>query len=457
MEYNLDEVVEAQRKFFNTHQTFDIEFRISALKLLKNAILENIGDICTALNRDMFKCTFESYSTEIAVVLGELNYAIKNLKKWCKPQKVSSNMMNIGSTSKIYAEPIGVTLIISPWNFPFLLTLSPLISAISAGDCAVLKTSRFAPYTSIVIDNLICDIFPPEFVSVIQGSVEANREIFEQNFDHVFFTGSPETATIVMGKVARRLIPVTLELGGKSPCIVLKDADIETTAKKIMYGKCINSGQVCIAPDYVLVEKSVKDKLITALINSVKSFYGNNPITNDEYPRMVREKDFERLIGSMRDGKIVYGGKFDKNQLKIEPTIMTDIREDSELLHREIFGPILPIIEVENYEDAKEYIQKRRKPLALYLFTNNKKIQDDCLTHISCGGGCINDTIMQITNPSLPFGGVGNSGMGKYHGYYGFTTFSNMKGFVSKSGRADIKLRYAPYGSKILTLQKIIK
>lgn len=454
---DIKSVVENQRKFFNSHKTMDLKFRLDALRRLRKGIQENEKEIIKAIYDDFRKPEFETYETEIGVVLDEIRHAEKNLSKWIKPKKVRTPITNFKSKSVIYPEPYGVVLIVSPWNYPFQLTIAPLIGAICAGNCSIIKTASYTTNTSKVISKLIGENFNQEYIKVIEGGREVNEAVFREKFDYIFFTGSPNVGRIVMKAAAENLTPVTLELGGKSPCIVHEDADLEIAARRIVWGKFINCGQTCIAPDYVMVHRNVKTKLLSNIERYIKQFYGNDPSKSKDFARIINLKHFNRLCGLIDDKKVVVGGVKKENELYISPTVMDNVKWDDAVMQEEIFGPILPVMTYESIDDIVYTLNEKHKPLALYLFTNNEKHKKRIIKETSYGGGCINDTIMHIVNSNMPFGGVGNSGIGGYHGISSFKTFSHMKSVLEKSTKIDIQLRYPPYDGKLKLIKKILK
>lgn len=451
------DIIEKQRAYFLTGVTLDVDFRINQLKKLKNALHEFEPKLLEALTKDLGKPDTEGYVTELGVLFEEINYTLKHLRSWIKPKRVPTPLMHFISKSKIYTEPLGVVLIMSPWNYPLQLTIAPLIAAISAGNCAVVKPSRFSYYTSLVIEDMIKAHFPLEYISVFQGGSDVNTKLLEIKFDHIFFTGSPYVGKIVMEAAAKHLTPVTLELGGKSPCIVDDTADIELAAKRIVWGKLINAGQTCVAPDYILVNSAVKDKLIENLKTYIVKFYGNDILNNKDFPKIINEKHFLRLSGLLQSGQVVFGGKTDSTLNKIEPTILDNVTLESPIMQEEIFGPIIPVIQYNTIDEAISIIRKFAKPLALYIFTTSNDVERKFLKSISFGGGCVNDTIIHLTNPNMHFGGVGESGMGAYHGKKGFETFSHQKSILKKSNIIDVNFRYAPYNNKLALFKKLMK
>ena len=443
----IKEILKKQRDFFETGATKDISFRIEKLKILKKAIIDNEREIMNALRKDLNKVPFESYVMEIGLVIKEIDGAIKHLPKWSKRKKVKSPLMHFPSSSTIRPEPYGVVLIITTWNYPFQFAMLPLVGAIAAGNCSLIKPSEYSPYTSEVIDRLINENFKGSFITVVQGGKEINQAVLAEKFDTIFFTGSTNVGKIVMEAASKHLTPVTLELGGKSPCIVDESANIELAAKRIVWGKIINAGQTCVAPDYLLVDHRIKEKLIGKMIKYSEKFYGSSPLTNEAYPKIINENHFKRLTNLMKNENIIYGGGFTEQTLKIEPTIIDEPSWDRPLMEEEIFGPILPVLAFRNLSDVIRLINQKAKPLSLYLFTRDKKNEERLMRDTSSGGVCINDTIIQVSSPHLPFGGVGESGMGMYHGKASFDTFSHFKGIMKKSNCLDLPFRYPPYGN----------
>ena len=445
-----------QRDFFGTGKTKDVEFRIAQLKKLAQLIKEHEQQVLDAVYADLRKPAIEAFGSEILITLSEIKYVLKNIKAWVKPQKVGTPLNLFPSSSFIYTEPLGVVLIVAPWNYPFALMMQPLIGAIAAGNCAILKPSEHTPHTSNAIAKIINANFDPNFITTIEGGIETNQALLDEKFDHIFFTGGTAIGKIVMQAAAKHLTPVTLELGGKSPCIVDADCNLETTAKRIIWGKFYNAGQTCIAPDYLLVQKSIKPALIEKLLEYVKTFFGEDPQKSADFARIVNHRQFDRLVNLLDQGKILIGGNSDRDDRFIAPTLIDQISPTSKVMAEEVFGPILPILEYDQIEDAIAFVNTHAKPLALYFFSNNKPNQERILREISFGGGCFNDTIMHLGNPELPFGGVGNSGMGSYHGKASFDTFSHRKSVLKSSFRFDLKWRYPPYTITLDTLKKFI-
>ncbi len=448
--------IEKLRSFFYRNETKNIAYRLNALKKLRSTIKKYEKEILNALYQDLGKSNFESYVTEIAIVLKEVDYFIKHIRKWSKLKKKCTPILFFLSKSWIYTEPYGVVLIIAPWNYPFQLLLNPLVAAIGAGNCVALKTSPQAPTTASIVEQIITESFNSDYVAIFHGNRDINQLLLSQKFDYIFFTGSPALGKIVMEAAARNLIPVTLELGGKSPCIIDESADLTTAAKRIIWGKCTNAGQTCIAPDYLLVHKRIKSDFVLALQQAVAQMYGEKPQISPDYPQIISTIALKRLITYLKMGKIIFGGKYDEGGLYFSPTVMEDVSEDSPLMQEEIFGPILPLFEFQDMSEVIQFINKRDKPLALYFFSKNKKNSKKIIEETSSGGMCINDTLIHIANHRLPFGGVGNSGMGNYHGKFGFDTFSHKKAVVRSSFFIDIPLKYPPHQNKLTRLKKIL-
>lgn len=456
MEYK--EMLAKQKTFFNSGITRSIQWRKSRLKALYVAIVNYQEELFDALKSDLNKSPTEAFSTEIGLVLEEISFALKHISKWSKPKSVPSALLNFPSRSKIYCEPYGVVLILSPWNYPIQLALMPLVGAIAAGNCAVIKPSEESPASSKLLAEIIKSCFEPEFVNVVLGDKTASESLLKEKFDYIFFTGSPTVGKIVMKATAENLVPVTLELGGKSPCIVDETADIQVSARRIVWGKCINAGQTCVAPDYLLVHKSVKEKLLAAMEKEICAFYTDSPENNSDYPRIINKRHFLRLCEYFKDGKIICGAQANQQTLQIAPTILDDVNIEAPVMQEEIFGPVLPVITFEKIDEVIKFVSDRPRPLALYFFSSDKKQQRRILKTLSFGGGCINDTILHLASPYMPFGGVGNSGMGSYHGKSSFETFSHKKSVLHKGFFADLRFRYSPYSGVVLKLlRKIMK
>ncbi|SHG53497.1 aldehyde dehydrogenase (NAD+) [Salegentibacter echinorum] len=433
----------AQRDFFASHKTKELDFRKEQLKKLKNAILKYENEINEALWKDLHKSKEEAFLTETSLLIEEISYHLKNLKTWTKPEKVGTPLQLKPSRSKILKEPLGVALIISPWNYPFQLAINPLIGAISAGCCAIVKPSPDTPNVALVIEKMITEIFDSSYVKVMQGDKEVNQELFKHPFDIMFFTGSPRVGKIVMKAAAEHLSRVVLELGGKSPCVVDKSANLKIAGKRIAWGKIINAGQTCIAPDYLLVHREVKAELLKEIKNSFEQFLGEDIQDSKYYGRIVNAEAMERLKTYL-DTEAYYGGKTDAKNKYIAPAILDKVKAEDKIMQDEIFGPILPVMEFTELEEAISYINNNEKPLALYYFGNNKTA-NKVLNQTSSGGACINDTLLHVANHKLPFGGVGNSGMGKYHGKESFLAFTHERGVMSSSTKLDIPVKYPPY------------
>ena len=436
--------IEDQRGYFATNQTKDIHFRLKQLRKLKAVIVKDRKKIENALWDDLHKSPEESYLTEISIVLSEIDNHLKHLKKWAKPKRVSTPLHLLPSSSKIIYEPLGVSLIVAPWNYPFQLLINTLVGSISSGCCSVLKPSPDTPTIAKVMEGMINETFDSNYISIVQGGRETNTILFKQRFDIIFFTGSPKVGKVVMKAAAEFLTPVVLELGGKSPCIVDADADLNIAAKRIAWGKLINAGQTCIAPDYLFAHTSIKDELLAKITDSIKEMYGDNIKESRFYPRIVNQRAMDRLEGLLKQGKIHTGGLTDKKEKFMAPTIIDNVESDFLIMQGEIFGPILPVMTFEHIDEALAYINKNEKPLAFYYFGGNKKA-NDILKKTTSGGACINDTLIHIVNHNLPFGGVGNSGMGKYHGKETFLAFSNNRAVVTSPTWIDLPFKYVPF------------
>ncbi|SCG97237.1 MULTISPECIES: aldehyde dehydrogenase [unclassified Romboutsia] len=449
----IDELLDLQNKYFDSQITKDVSFRIKQLDILKKAIKKYESKIIEAIKKDFNKCEFEVYETEIGITLSEIKHVRNKIKKWSSPQKVKTPLTNPGAKTYIYKQPYGVCLIMSPWNYPFYLCISPLIGAIISGNCAIIKPSELSFNTSKVIKDMIEEYFNKEYIAVVEGYIETNKYLLSKKFDYIFFTGSPAVGKIVMEAASKNLTPTTLELGGKSPCVVDKNCDIDKSAKKIVWGKLLNAGQTCIAPDYIIAHTKIKDKLIEAMKKYINEFYGVSPIKSDDYAGIINKKHFNRILNLINYDKVVYGGKYDEIKLKIEPTILDKVELMDDVMQEEIFGPIIPVMEFEKISDLDEIIEKNRNPLAFYVFTNDKNFEDTIINKFSFGGGCVNDTIMHISNQNAPFGGIGNSGIGSYHGKRSFDAFTHEK-TILKASSIDIPFKYPPYSKKALELLK---
>ena len=451
-------LLQKQRAYFKTGVTLPVKFRIEALKKLQSYIKNNEKEITDALTADLGKSAIEGFMCEVGLVLSEISYMLKNIKKFAADEKKKTCITNFAAKSFVKKSPRGVVLIMSPWNYPFLLTLEPLVDALAAGNTAVVKPSAYSAATSRVIEKMLTECFAPEYVTVITGGRAENQSLLEQRFDYIFFTGSHRVGREVMKKAAENLTPVTLELGGKSPCIVDKTARIALAAKRIVWGKFLNCGQTCVAPDYILCHESIKNELITALKQQILVQFGVVPLANNSYGKIINKKHFDRICSLIDPSKIVCGGKSDSAILKIEPTIMDNITWKDPVMMQEIFGPVLPVLTYSTEEELLHILNSRARPLALYLFTENKVLEQKIMSRCSFGGGCINDTIVHLATNNMGFGGVGESGMGAYHGKVGFDTFSHTKTIVNKKTWIDVKIRYQPYtAQKARALRKFLK
>ncbi len=452
----ISDIVSKQRQYFRKGATKNIDFRITQLQTLKKIVIENESAIIEVLKADLNKPQFEAYASEFSSIIDEINYALKNIKNWVKAKKAAIPVFLLPGSAQIIPEPLGVALIIGPWNYPFALNLVPLIGAIAAGNCAVVKPSEFAPHTSHLIAEIISKHFPQEYIAVIEGDVEVSQKLLQEKFDHIFFTGGTATGKIIMAAAAKHLTPVTLELGGKSPCIVDKDIDLEVAARRIAWGKFYNAGQTCIAPDYVLINQDIKVEFVGAIEKCIQEFYGENPKNSPDYGRIINHKQFSRTANLIQ-GDIRIGGETNADELYISPTVIDNVSWEDAIMQDEIFAPILPIIEYTDINDVIDKINLRPKPLALYLFSKNKELQKKVLCETSSGGVCINDVIKQVSGSTLAFGGVGDSGMGSYHGKASFDTFSHYKSVVNRPFFLDAKILYAPYEGKLNLLKKLLR
>ena len=442
---NIQDIVKLQREYFASKRTLDLRFRKKMLKRLRRAIKAHEAEIAWALHADLGKSETESYMCEIGLALGEISFHIKNLEKMARPKRKRTPLAAFPARSFTIREPYGCVLIMSPWNYPFLLCMQPLAGAIAAGNCAVIKPSAYSPATSGVIKRIIGEVFEPGLAEVVEGGRAENTELLEQRFDYIFFTGGVKVGKLVMEKASKNLTPVTLELGGKSPCIIDRSCNIKLAARRVAFGKFLNCGQTCVAPDYILIHRAVKDEFIKEFEHQIEVMYSEDPLSARDYGKIINEKHFDRLRGLIDPAKVIYGGNCDVIGNKIAPTIMDGVTEDDAVMQEEIFGPIMPVITVDSMEEAERFIKKREKPLALYVFTNSRKTEKRFIKETSFGGGCVNDTIMHISNEALGFGGVGHSGMGAYHGKKSFETFSHEKSILKTSSRLDVPVRYAPY------------
>lgn len=452
---NLSELAEKQREYFSTGKTLAVEERKKALLKLREGIIRREKEIFDALGADLGKSACEAYMTEIGMVLEEISFLVKNLKKFAAVHRVKASISQFPARCYTIAAPYGVALIMSPWNYPFQLTLAPLADCLAAGNCAIVKPSAYAPATSALIKELLSDLFAPEYVAAVTGGRAENEALLRQKYDMIFFTGGVSTGKIVARAAAETLTPAVLELGGKSPCIVDEDADIARAARRIAFGKLLNAGQTCVAPDYLLVQESVKAALLETLEQEFVKMCGEDALKNENYPHIVNEKHFQRVKGLITPEKVVFGGDFDEKTLKIQPTLLDGATLEDAAMQEEIFGPVLPVLTFRTFEDAKKIIAVHPNPLALYYF--GKKNEPRALQEISFGGGCVNDTILHLATPRMGFGGVGESGMGAYHGKRGFDAFSHTKSILKK-GKLELSLRFAPYSDKKLaSLKKYIR
>ncbi|MBU2904259.1 aldehyde dehydrogenase [Arenibacter algicola] len=448
-------ILEKQRDFFATQKTKDVSVRKEALKRLQKEIIAREDDIAEAIYKDFKKPKFETFAAETQFVLAELKLTLKNIDQWASPERKSASLMNWPSSDWIYKEPYGAVLIIAPWNYPFQLAFAPMIAAVAAGNTVVVKPSEVTPYTSSIISEIISAVFLPEHVTVVEGGVKVSQDLLAQKWDYIFFTGSTRVGQIVYESAAKHLTPVTLELGGKNPTIVDETASINLAAKRIVWGKFLNAGQTCIATDYILVHKEVKDKLVAALKQNITKCYGENIEQSPDFSRTVSKAHFEGLKDMLEGEEILFGGNSNDEDNYLAPTIVNEPKLDSKLMKGEIFGPILPIIAYINEADIERHITNYGKPLATYIFSTRKAFQKKIINRYSFGGGAINDTVIQITNKKLPFGGVGASGMGAYHGKRSFDLFSHQKAIIKKANWLDAPLRYPPYNLPMKLVKKI--
>jgi len=454
---NLKSTLESQKKYFQTQATRDIGMLKKLLSVFRTEILNREEDIYQALHKDFKKSKFESYLGEIGIVISEIDTTIKHINTWSKPKKVKASLLNFPSKDFIYSEPYGSVLIITPWNYPFQLAIAPMIAAIAAGNTVVLKPSEHTENTSKLLESIISSVFKPEHVKVIEGGIPETNLLLKERWDYIFFTGSVAVGKIVAKAAAPFLTPITLELGGKNPCIIDNTMSTQLIAKRLVWGKFINAGQTCIAPDYLLVHSSVKKQLISDLKKEIINAYGDNPQESPDYPRIINTKNLSRLTSMLEDSKVIFGGHIDTTDCYLAPTLIEEPSLDSNVMKEEIFGPILPILSYTSEADISTIVSKYEKPLGFYVFSTNKLFYKKMIKTYSFGGGTINDTMIHFANTNLPFGGVGESGVGAYHGQLGFDTFSHKKGVVFKGNWLDIPLRYAPYNNKLNKLKKLFK
>lgn len=440
-------IVRRQRAFFATGATLDVDYRLDALRRLRSWVRENEGHIDQALEQDLGKSAFESYMCEVGLVLSEASFMLRHARGYARERRVKTPLANFSARSFVKPGPYGTVLVMSPWNYPFLLTVEPLIDAIAAGNTAVLKPSAYAPATSMVIQAMVEELFSLEYVAVVTGGRAENSALLDEPFDYIFFTGSTAVGREVLCHAAERLTPVTLELGGKSPCIVHSDADVALAARRVVFGKYLNCGQTCVAPDYVLCHESVKNAFIEAVVSEVKRQYGEKPLENPAYGCIMNEKHLRRLSGLIDPAKVVFGGTVRAETLQVEPTVMDGVTLDDAVMGEEIFGPILPMLTYGELDEALMMVEKHPTPLALYVFTASKDVAEAALSRVRFGGGCVNDVVIHLATSEMGFGGVGASGMGAYHGKAGFEAFSHTKSVVDKKTWVDLPIRYQPYGS----------
>ncbi|KPH14522.1 aldehyde dehydrogenase [Chryseobacterium sp. ERMR1:04] len=442
----IQEIVSKQKEFFNTQKTKNLKFRKMYLEKLRDLILENENLLNEAIDKDFGKSKFDTFTTELSFILKDINYYLKNLNALAKPKRVRTNLSNQIGNSKIYSDPLGCVLVIGAWNYPYQLSLSPIIAALAAGNCCILKPSEIAENTMKAMSKIINENFPPEYLYVFEGGIEETTAILKFKFDKIFFTGSTKVGKIIYQAAAEHLTPVTLELGGKSPVIITKDANLEVAARRIVWGKFLNAGQTCVAPDYLLVEESIHEQFIEMLRNQIKAF--KYEPGSEQYTRIINQKNFHRLIQLIDKEKIYFGGNYNEEKLYIEPTILNNVHWEDDVMQEEIFGPILPVISFKSFNQIVNYLIELEKPLSAYLFTNNSEEKEAFTQKLSFGGGCINDVVMHLGNDNLPFGGVGTSGMGNYHGKFGFETFSHQKPILEKATWGEPNIKYPPYSEK---------
>ena len=439
------QLVAAQRRFFASGQTLALNFRRKSLLTLKQSILAHEGDINAALMQDLGKSASETYMCETGMTLSELSYMLRHLKSFAKKRRVSTPVAQFPARSFTVREPYGVALIMAPWNYPFMLLMEPLIGALAAGNCCILKPSAYAPATSKLMGRIIAECFPSEYVALVEGGRAENQALLHQRFDYIFFTGGVTVGREVMRTASEHLTPVTLELGGKSPCIVDQTANLRVAARRLAFGKLLNCGQTCVAPDYLLIDRRVKDAFLPLLEQEIERMVGKNALTCDSYVHMVNRKHFDRVRALIDPDKVVFGGQADEQSLRIQPTILDRVTPDDPVMQEEIFGPVLPVLAYDSIDEALAFVNSREHPLALYLFSEDKTLQKRVLNTVPFGGGCINDTIVHLATSRMGFGGVGHSGMGSYHGKKSFDTFSHEKSILQKSTRIDTPVRYMPY------------
>ena len=444
-EKKLESLVEKQRAYFAEGKTLPIEGRIRALNRLEQALKNREEELCRALKADLGKSRIESYMCEVGLTLSELGYVKRHLRSWSRDKRVRTPLAQFHARSFTVQEPYGVVLVMSPWNYPVLLTLEPLIGALAAGNCCVVKPSAYSPETSAVMASILREIFPEEYVAVVEGGRQEHQGLLAQRFDYIFFTGGVNVGKLVMEKASAHLTPVTLELGGKSPCVIDESANLKLAARRLAFGKYLNCGQTCVAPDYVLVHEKVKERFLEYVKEEITHMYGRKPLENPDYGKIINRKHFDRLLGLIDESKLVFGGESSEETLQIAPSVLDRVTPEDAVMQEEIFGPLLPILTVRSMDEALAFVNARPKPLAFYIFTQNKSVEQMFLRRASFGGGCVNDTIIHLATSAMGFGGVGNSGMGSYHGKKSFETFSHEKSIVKKYTWLDLPMRYQPY------------
>ncbi|WP_160712446.1 aldehyde dehydrogenase [Chitinophaga solisilvae] len=452
------QLYQSQHDYFDSGATLSYAFRKAQLKRLRKAIVQYEARILEALHQDLHKHVLEAYSSEVAFLYEEIDFMLANLKQWMEPEVVTSPFVTYPSSSRIYRVPLGLTLIIAPWNYPFMLQISPLIGAMAGGNCAILKPSELAPHTAAVIAALVKETFDPQYIAVVEGDGAAViPALMAFRFDHVFFTGSIPVGKKIMEMAVPHLTPVTLELGGKSPCVVDEKVNITVAAKRIVWGKFWNAGQTCVAPDYLLVHHRVKEELVVALKAAIVEFFGEDPAGSGDYARMINAKRFDTVVAYLKEGHVIHGGQSDRNQLYIAPTLLDDVEFDDPVMQEEIFGPVLPILTFKDLPQAIQTIKRHPYPLALYVFTKSGKTEKALIEQVRFGGGCVNNALVHLTNPELPFGGAGFSGMGQYHGRYSFETFTHPKGMLKTGTWLDVPVKYPPFKNKMKMVKLIMK
>jgi aldehyde dehydrogenase (NAD+) len=440
----IESLIVKQRAFFASGKTREISFRLEMLEKFRSAIIKHEKKIAEAFWADLHKSYEEAYLTEIGIVLTEIRVQLRHLGKWAKPKRIKTPFVLLPSSSRIFYEPLGVSLIMAPWNYPFMLLMNAVTGAIAAGCTAILKPSPYTPNVALAMEEMISETFEPGYLAMVQGSRKVNEILLEQRFDFIFFTGSPQVGKVVMKAAAEHLTPLVLELGGKNPCIIDKDANLEIAASRVAFGKFINAGQTCLAPDYLFIHESVKEDFVRKLSETIKRMYGNDPEESAYFPRIVNQQAFDRLEKLMQDGNIRFGGKTNRKTRYISPTIVDEIKPEHPIMQEEIFGPLLPVMTFEQIGEVEEFLNRNEKPLAFYYFGKKSKAKKT-VRRTTSGGGCINDTLMHFVNHNLPFGGVGSSGLGKYHGIHSFLAFSNQRAIVCSPRWFDIPMEYAPF------------